>query len=118
MCFFFTVVGIRPSLTSELRQRVHAMNELTPEEQDYHLLVTKESLIDCGLSQVSLGECPPSLIENELVCCSLIFALVDTFFLDFFTDMNSLNWASPSGRKSKVGQGVGTSATEEVACPK
>ena len=38
--------------------------------------------------------------------------------LDFFTDMNSLNWASPSGRKSKTGRGVGTSAAGEAARPK
>ena len=66
MFFFFAVVGIRPGLTSELRQRVHSISKLTPEEQDYSLLVTEESFIDNGLSQVSLGECPPSLIQIEL----------------------------------------------------
>ena len=55
-CFFLVVVGIHPSLTSELRQRVHTVIELTSEEQDYRLLVTDESLIDSSLSQVSSGE--------------------------------------------------------------
>ena len=59
MCFFVAVVGIYPGLTFELRQRVHAVSELTPKERDYRLLVIEETLIDCGLSQVSLGKCPP-----------------------------------------------------------
>ena len=53
MCFFFVVVRIRPDLTSELRQRVHAVTELTSEERYYHFLVIEESLIDWGLSQAS-----------------------------------------------------------------
>ena len=58
MCFFFAVVGIHLGLTSELRQRVHVVSELTPKERDYCLLVMEESLINSGLSQVSSGECP------------------------------------------------------------
>ena len=72
MCFFFAVVGIRLGFTSELRQRVHTVSELTPEEQDYGLLVTEKSLISSGLSQVSSGELPPSLIETELAYSELM----------------------------------------------
>ena len=50
---FLRVVGIRLGLTFELRQRVHAVSELTSKEWDYYLLVTDVSLIDSGLSQVS-----------------------------------------------------------------
>ena len=57
--FFFPMVGIRPGLISELRQRVHAVNELTSEERDYRLLVTEESLINCSLSLVSSGKFLP-----------------------------------------------------------
>ena len=38
--------------------------------------------------------------------------------LDFFADMNSLNWASHSGRKSKAGWGASSSAAREIAHPK
>ena len=53
--FFFAVVGICPGLTSELKQKVHIVSELTLEERDYRLLVMEESLIDFGLSLASSG---------------------------------------------------------------
>ena len=53
LCFFLLVVGIHLGLTSELRQRVHTVSELTSEERDYGLLVMEESLIDNSISQVS-----------------------------------------------------------------
>ena len=69
--FFLAVVGIHLGLTSELRQRVHVISELTPEEQDYHLLVMKESLIDSNLSQVSSSELLLWLIETKLAYSEL-----------------------------------------------
>ena len=38
--------------------------------------------------------------------------------LNFFVDMKSLNWASPSGRKVKASRGAGTSAAQDAARPK
>ena len=80
--FYLIVVGIHLGLTSELRQRVHAVSELrqrvhavselTPEERDCCLLVTGESLIDSSLSQVSSGELPSLLIEAELAYSELV----------------------------------------------
>ena len=55
---------------------------------------------------------------SSCVVNSYLLSLTLTFFLIFFADMNSLNWASPSGRKSKAGRGAGTFATGEAAHPK
>ena len=66
LCFFLVVVGIHSGLTSELRQRVHTVSELTSAKRDYCLLVTEESLIDNDLSQVSSGKLFFLLIETEL----------------------------------------------------
>ena len=57
--FFVAVVGIRPGLTSELRQRVHGISELTPKERDYRLLVTEDNLIAYGLLGMSSGKSFP-----------------------------------------------------------
>ena len=55
------------------------------------------------------------LAYYELILC---FLLTLNSCLVFFADMNSLNWASPTGRKSRGGRGVGTSAAGEAVGPK
>ena len=60
---------------------------------------------------------------GQIFHCKIVFIqqYVDSLYLflltlDFFANMNSLNWAFPSGRKSKTGRGVGTSAAGEATC--
>ena len=48
----------------------------------------------------------------------IFFLLTLSSYLVFLIDMNSLNWASPTGRKLKAGRDAGTSAAGEAAYPK
>ena len=57
----------------------------------------------------------PPLVNWEWAYMLLAYICSYWLFLDFFADMNSLNWASPSGRKSKASWGAGISAAGEVA---
>ena len=54
-------------------------------------------------------------VSSQLV---LAFYVTLDSCLAFFADMNSLNWASLTGKKAWAGRGASSSVDGEGACPK
>ena len=59
------MVGPRPGLTAELKQRVRAISELAIAERDYRAIVTEQNLINSGLAEAPSGMCFPLLTDDD-----------------------------------------------------
>ena len=59
------MVGHRPGLTAELKQKVRAISELAIQEKDYRATVTEENFINSGLSQAPSGMGSPLLTDDD-----------------------------------------------------
>ena len=59
------MVGPRPGLTAELKQRVRVISELAAPERDYRAIVTEENLIQSGLVQAPSGMHLPLLTDCD-----------------------------------------------------
>ena len=109
------MVGPRPGLTAELKQRIRVISELATPERDYRAVVTEQNLIHSGLAQAPSGMHSPLLTGYDYL--DHWFMLILTTF-NVLADMNSLNWSSPSGRKARAGRGAGASTSRDAVRPK
>ena len=59
------MVGPRPGLAAELKQRVLIISELAAPERDYRAIVTEESLVQSGLARAPSGIHLPLLADYD-----------------------------------------------------